>query len=333
MPGREAAMTPSEFALIVSLCGAVAFGAANSVEAQTFPEKRPFALVVPFAPGGGTDAIARDLGRHLQEDLGQSVVIDNKGGGGGVIAAQLVAKAKPDGHTLLFVTSTFITSSAGDKTPPYDVLKDFAPIAYLGRGPMLIVINKDLGLATLGQLIDRARAEPEALNFVSSGPGSVTHLAGELFLQNAGVKMTHIPYKGSGPALLDLIAGRAEVFFATVPTILGQIKADNVRLLATTSARRSSLFPETPTAQEFGIKDYDVGTWWGIVGPAGLPPPTVEALNAAINRAAASETIRKRFAEEGAEPNSGKPEDLARVMNIELATWRKVVREGGLKFD
>jgi len=326
-------MTRLAIALSASFCFGFALGAASPGAAQSFPEKRPIALVVPFAPGGGTDAIARDLGRHLQEDLGQSVVIDNKGGGGGVIGAQLVAKARPDGHTLLVITSTFITSSAGDKAPPYDVLRDFAPIAYLGRGPMLIVVNKDLGIATLAALIERARAKPDALNFVSSGPGSVTHLAGELFLQNAGVKMTHIPYKGSGPALLDLIAGRAEVFFATVPTILGQIKSGNVRLLAATTARRAPLFPETPTVQEFGVKDYDVGTWWGVVGPAGLPAPTVDALNGAVNRAAASETLRKRFADEGAEPFDGKPADLAAVMRAELATWRKVVKDGGLKFD
>lgn len=318
---------------IVAAGMALVCAAASSALSQAFPERRPITLVVPFAPGGGTDAIARDLGRYLQEGLGQSVVVDNKGGGGGVIGAQLVAKARPDGHTLLFITSTFITSSAGDKPPPYDVLKDFTPIAYLGRGPMLIVVNKDIGIATLAQLIDRTRAQPEALNFVSSGPGSVTHLAGELFLQSAGVKMTHIPYKGSGPALLDLIAGRAEVFFATVPTILGQIKGDNVRLLATTAARRSGLFPDTPTAQEFGVKNYDVGTWWGIVGPAGLPAPIVEALNRAINQAAGNEAIRKRFAEEGAEPFRGAPEELAAVMRAELATWRKVVKDGGLKFE
>lgn len=319
--------------LFLACLAAVGLASAPTAIAQSFPEKRPVTIVVPFAAGGGTDLIARDFGRYFQEIVGQSVVIDNKGGGSGAVAAQVVAKAKPDGHTLFFITSTLITSSAGEKSPVFDVLKDFTPIAYLGRGPMVIVVNKDLGIETLQDLIDRARAKPDALNFVTSGIGSITHLAGELFNQSAGIKMTHVPYKGGAPALLDLIGGRAEVFFSTVPTILQHIRAGSVKLLATTGTARSPLFPGTPTALEFGVKDYDVGTWWAILGPAGMPETLVEQLNRMINEAAASEAILKRFAEEGAEPFRGKPADLARVMRTELETWRRVVREGNLKFD
>jgi tripartite-type tricarboxylate transporter receptor subunit TctC len=301
--------------------------------AQAYPEKRPITLVVPFAAGGGTDALARELGRYLEQKLGQPIIVDNRGGAGGVIAGQMVARAKPDGHTLYFVTGTFITAAAGDQKLPFDVLKDFTPIALIGRGPLLVVVNKDLNITTLQQLIDQAKAKPEAFNFVSSGPGSILHLAGELFVQRTGIKMTHIPYKGGGPALIDLLSGQAQVIFSTVPTILGHIKSNKVQLLAVTTKERSKLFPDTPTVMESGVKDYDVSTWWGIVGPARLSPQVLAALNQAVNEAAASEGMQRRFEEEGAEAFRGSPADLAAKLESELASWRKVVKDGGLKFE
>lgn len=301
--------------------------------AQSFPQQRPITLVVPFAPGGGTDSISRELAKHLQDPLGTAVVVDNRGGAGGSIAAAQVAAAKPDGHTLLFVTSTFVTVAATDRKLSYDILKDFTPIAMLGRGPLLLVVNKDTGIATVAQLLDAAKKKPDSLNYVSAGQGSINHLAGELFVQRTGAKMTHIPYKGSGPAVLDLLGGNAQVFFATVPTILGQVKGDKVRLIASTSAKRTRLFPATPTIDESGVKGYNVETWWGVVGPAGMPHDVVRILNKAINDAAASEELRKRFENEGADPFSGSPVDLANVLKDELEGWRKVVREAGLKVD
>src|SRR5258706_14735089 len=255
---------------------------------QSFPQQRPITLVVPFAPGGGTDSISRELAKHLQDKLGTAVIVANRGGAGGAIAAAQVAAAKPDGHTLLFVTSTFVTVAATDRRLGYDILKDFTPIAMLGRGPLLLVVNQDTGIASVAQLIDAAKGKPESLNYVSAGQGSINHLAGELFVQRTGAKMTHIPYKGSGPATLDLIGGNAPVFFATVPTILGQVKGDKVRLIASTSSARTRLFPNTPTVDESGVKGYNVETWWGVVGPAGLPADVVGALNKRINAATAS---------------------------------------------
>ena len=250
---------------------------------QAYPQKA-VTLVVPFAPGGGTDSLARELAKLLQEKLGQPFVVDNRGGAGGAIAAAQVAQAKPDGYTLLFVTSTFVTVAATDRKLAYDIARDFTPVALLGRGPLLLVVNKETNIATVAQLVDTAKKKPDSLNYVSAGPGSINHLAGELFSQRAGVKMTHIPYKGSGPATMDLIGGQAQVFFATVPTILGQVKGDKVRLVAATSSGRSKLFPNAPTVQEAGIRDFAVETWWGIVGPAGLPPDIVRALHAARER-------------------------------------------------
>jgi tripartite-type tricarboxylate transporter receptor subunit TctC len=300
--------------------------------AQQYPS-RPITLVVPFAPGGGTDSLARELAKLMQDKLGQPVVVDNRGGAGGAIAAAQVAQSKPDGYTLLFITSTFVTVAATDRKLTYDVTKDFAPIALLGRGPLLLVVNKDLPIASVQQLIDSAKQRPDAFNYVSAGQGSINHLSGELFVQRTGARMTHVPYKGSGPATMDLIGGQAQVFFATVPTILGQVKGGKVRLLATTSAKRSALFPDVPTVQESGVKDFVVETWWGIVGPAQLPAEIVSKLNGAINASALAPEMKKRFVDEGADAFVGQPGDLAAQLTRELDGWKRVVREGGLKID
>ncbi len=311
---------------------AITLAASATAFAQPYPS-RPITLVVPFAPGGGTDSLGRELAKLVGDKLGQGIVIDNRGGAGGAIAAAQVSQSKPDGYTLLMVTSTFVTVAATDRKLPYDILKDFTPIAMLGRGPLLLVVNKDTGVTSVAQLIDAAKKKPDAFNYVSAGPGSINHLAGELFVQRTGAKMTHIPYKGSGPATMDLIGGQAQVFFATVPTILGQVKGDKVRLIASTSAKRSKLFPDVPSVQETGVKDFSVETWWGIVGPPGLPGDIVARLNKAINEAAASAEMKKRFESEGAEQFAGTPADLQAVLKEELEGWRRVVREGGLKLE
>ena len=306
--------------------------AAAVSHAQGYPTK-PITLVVPFAPGGGTDSLARELGKLLGDKLGQPIIVDNRGGAGGAIAAAAVSQAKPDGNTLLFITSTFVSVAATDRKLTYDIRKDFTPIALLGRGPLLLVVNKDMGITTVAQLIDNAKKKPNSLNYVSAGQGSINHLAGELFVQRTGAKMTHVPYKGSGPATMDLIGGQAQLFFATVPTIIRQVKGDKVRLVATTTAKRSKLFPNVPTVQEAGVRDFNVETWWGIVGPPGLPADIVKTLNQAINDAAANEGMRKRFESEGADAFTGAPTDLATTLRDELEAWKKVVREGGLKLD
>jgi tripartite-type tricarboxylate transporter receptor subunit TctC len=301
-------------------------------QAQAFPQK-PVTIVVPFAAGGGTDALARELGKQLGDQFRQSVIIDNRGGAGGSIAAQGIAQAKPDGYTLLFVTSTFVTAAATDRKLSYDINRDFTPLALLGRGPLLLVVNRQVGIESVAQLVDTARKKPDSLNYVSAGPGSINHLAAELFLQRTGIRMTHVPYKGSGPATMDLIGGQAQVFFATVPTILGQVKGEKVRLLATTGRERSPLFPGVPTVMESGVKSFEVGTWWGVVGPKGMPAEVVATLNRAINEATASEAFRRRFADEGAERFAGTPAEFAASLRDELEGWRKVVHEAGIKID
>jgi tripartite-type tricarboxylate transporter receptor subunit TctC len=319
---------------LAAIAGALALTVlAPLAGAQTFPQAKPITLVVPFAAGGGTDAIARDLAERLREKLGQPVVVENIGGGGGSIAATRIKSAAADGHMLMLVTSTFITTAAVGRNLPYDVLTDFTPVALLGKGPLVVVVNKDIGITTLPQLLERLRGQPSRFNYVSSGAGSVTHLAGELFLQKTGTQMTHIPYRGSGPAVQDLLGGSGQAFFATIPTILGQVQGKTVTLLAVTSKERSRLFPDTPTVASFGIQDYDVGTWWGVVAPPRLPEPILSALNKAINEAAGSPQLVERFAKEGAEPFKGSAADFGKALASELASWRKVVQDGNIKLE
>jgi tripartite-type tricarboxylate transporter receptor subunit TctC len=300
--------------------------------AQGYPDKA-IRLVVPFVPGGGTDSIARDMAKSLGEKLGQAIVVENRGGGGGSIGANLVAHASPDGYTLLFATSTFVTNAAAEGTTLYDVEKSFSPIAMIGRGPLLVVTNNTVPVDSIAQLRELALKEPNKLNFCSAGNGSINHMSGELFKQRAGVQMTHVPYKGSGPAVLDLLAGRVQVFFSTVPTILPQVKDKRVKLLAVTSKERSPLFPNTPTMAEAGIPDFDVSTWWGVLAPAGTPPEVIKKLNDAVNEAAAANLVRQRLTDEGAQSFKGTPADFAGVLHNELAMWKGVVKQSGMKLD
>jgi len=301
--------------------------------AQAYPAK-PITLIVPFAAGGGTDSIARDIAKSLGDKLGQPVIVDNRGGGGGTIGASFVAKAQPDGYTLLFATSTFVTNAAAEAgSTPYSIEKDFAPVAMIGRGPLLVVANKDLGVKNIAQLRTKGAALPQGLDYCSAGNGSINHLAGELFRQKTRLDMTHVPYKGSGPATVDLLAGRVQVFFATVPTILPYVRDNRVDLLAVTGAKRSSLFPDAPTMAEAGVKDFDITTWWGVLAPPKTPKAIVDALNSAVNEAAAKEPVRGRLAHEGADAISASPADFQRALATELATWRSVVKTAGLKLN
>lgn len=300
--------------------------------AQDYP-KRPITLIVPFAAGGGTDSIARDLAKTLAEKFGQPVVVDNRGGGGGALGAVAVAKAPADGYTLLFATSTFLTHAASEGGLQYDVAKDFSPVAMMGRGPLMVVTSKELGVKNISQLLAAAAARPQGLDYCSAGNGSINHLAGELFRQKTSTQLTHVPYKGSGPATLDLLAGRVQLFFATVPTILPYVKDNRVDLLAITGAKRSALFPDVPTVGEAGISGFQISTWWGILAPTKTPASVVALLNAAITEATAKEPLRARLVNEGAELVRGSPAEFGQTLVDELALWRGVVKGARLKLD
>ena len=315
--------------LLATLAAAAAFGA----QAQQPYPSRAITLIVPFAAGGGTDSIARDLAKTLAEKLGQPVVVDNRGGGGGVIGAQAVAKAPADGYTLLFATSTFVTNAVAGAAVPYAVDRDFTPLAMLGRGPLMVVTSKQMGVHTVPELIAAARKRPQGIDYCSAGPGSINHLAGELFRQKTGLNMTHVPYKGSGPATLDLVADRVQLFFATVPTILPLVKDDRVTLLAVTGDRRSPLYPDVPTMVESGIKGFDITTWWGVLAPPRMPAALVARLNTAINEAAAGGPVPERLKHEGAESISGTPEDFRHTLARELTNWRAVVKNADIRIQ
>ena len=317
-----------ELLLFFVTCG-LAFFSSVSFSAS-YPQKA-ITLVVPFAAGGGTDSIARDLAKNLSESLGQSVIVDNRGGGGGAIGAQFVAKSEPDGHTLLFVTSTFITHAATESTPTYDVERDFVPISLLGRGPLMIVANKELGLKTVSQVIQLAKKSPGEINFCSAGLGSINHLSGELFKQNTNTQMTHVPYKGSGPATLDLLAGRVQIFFATIPTMLQYVETGRVTLLAVTSEKRSPLFPNIPTVSESGVPSFEISTWWGVVAPAGTPNEVVQKLNQEIQKAANKNPLRGRLVKEGAQIYQSTPSEMKKMLSNELTQWRNVVASADIK--
>jgi tripartite-type tricarboxylate transporter receptor subunit TctC len=299
--------------------------------AQPAYPARPITLVVPFAPGGGTDSIARDIAKNLGERLGQPVVVDNRGGAGGAIGAAAVAKAPADGYTLLFATSTFITNAAVEAKLPYDPLRDFAPVAMIGRGPLLLVASRQVGATSVAQLVAAARAQPQGLNYCSAGNGSINHLAGEMFRQRAGLELTHVPFKGSGPATVELLAGRVDLFFATVPTILAQVREGKLPLLAVTSARRSPLFPDTPTVAESGLPGFEVGTWWGVLAPGKTPKAIVDALNRAVNEAAAAEPMPGRLEHEGASAVRLTPAAFGEELRKELALWRGIAAKSGLQ--
>jgi len=302
---------------------ALSVGASPSAMAQAYPS-RPVTLVVPFAAGGGTDSIARDLAKLMADRLGQPVVVDNRGGAGGAVGAEMVARAKADGHTLLFATSTFVTHAAITPRLPYDILGDFAPVAMLGRGPLLLVASRQSGVRTLGELIAVGKTRPEGLNYCSAGEGSINHLAGELLRQKTGLAMTHVPFKGSGPATLELLAGRVDLFLATVPTILQHVQDGKLPVLAVTGARRSPLFPDVPTMAQAGLGGFEVTTWWGVLAPARTPSSVVERLNQVIHEASASPSIQGRLQREGAEPLQMMPGAFSKILAQELTSWRSI---------
>lgn len=317
----------------ISLCGALIAAMALpplTLAAQPVYPSRPITMIVPFSAGGGTDSIARDMARNMADRLGQPVVIDNRGGAGGAIGADIVAKAKPDGYTVLFATSSFATNAAITVDLPYDAVKSFTPVAMIGRGPLLVVASPQLGVKRMADVIAVAKTRPGGLNFCSAGNGSINHLAGEMLRQKAGLQMTHVPFKGSSPATVELLSGRVDLFFSTVPTILPFVRDGKLPVLAVTSAQRSPLFPGVPTMAEAGIASFDVSTWWGVLAPAKTPAAIVEALHRAINDAAAAEPVKGRLVSEGADPVQLTPAAFGQELGKELALWRAVARHLGM---
>jgi tripartite-type tricarboxylate transporter receptor subunit TctC len=300
--------------------------------AETLYPTRPVTLVIPVPPGGGADFVGRLVGAKLADALGQPVVINNRGGAGGTIATAGVAKAEPDGYTLLLNSIT--THGIGPHlyaNLPYDPAKDFSPVIFLANLPLIMTVNAALPVKTVGDVIAFAKARPGELAFASSGIGGAPHLAGELFKTLTGIDLLHVPYRGSGPAVIDVVAGRVAIMFDAVPSLLPFILADKLRPLAAASAGRNRRLPDIPTFAELGYPQMDISLWYGVVAPAGTPQPVVRRLNTELARILEMPDIRASFAQQGADPTGGTPEAFAGFMRTESARWREVVSRAGIK--
>jgi tripartite-type tricarboxylate transporter receptor subunit TctC len=322
MPKAGFAITLSAIAVLATL---------SSAGAQDYPN-RPITLVVPFPPGGSTSIVARIIGEKMSESLGQQIVIDNRGGAGGTIGSRAVAKSMPDGYTLLLgYTGTLAIGPTLYPNVGYDPRKDFAPIGMIGHAPNSLVVHPSFPAKTVKELIDYAKANPGKVQFGSAGVGTVSHVSGEYFATAAGLTLAHVPYRGTGPALADLLGGHIPMAFAPIPATHANIESGKLRGLAVTSAKRSSLVPDLPTIAEAGIAGFEASLYYGLVAPPGTPRPIIDRLNKELRAALASDDVRKRLATDGAEPTSGSPEDYATHIDQDEKKWSQVVKTSGAK--
>lgn len=303
---------------------------ANASHGQGYPG-RPVRLVVPFAPGGGTDMIARIMAPRIADSLGQQVVVDNRPGAAGIIGAEAVARAQPDGQTLLIaLTGTLAINPSLYRKLPYEPLSSFAPISLLATSPNILVVHPSIPVRTVTQLIALAKARPGELNFASSGTGGAPHLAGELFNRLAGINIVHVPYKGAGPALTDVLGGHVSSMFSALPPVLPHVKSGKLRALAITAAKRSALAPGLPTMAEKGVPGFEVSSWFGMLAPAGTPKEIIDRLNKEAVGALASAEVKDKFALQGLEPMTSTPDGFSAFIRTEIARWGKIVRDSGI---
>ena len=326
--------------LIHGACLAILTGAMSmpAVAQSAWPTK-PVRIVVPFAPGGTTDILARAVAPELTKAFGQPFIVDNRAGAGGNVGADLVAKSPGDGYTLLMGTvgTHGINKSLYSKMP-YDPQKDFAPITLVAGVPNVMVMNAEkaakLGINNVADFVKYAKAHPGQFSMASSGNGTSIHLAGELFKSQTGIFMTHIPYRGSGPALLDLIGGNVDVMFDNLPSAMPQIKGGKLKAFAVTSAQRSTAMPELPTVEEAGkLKGFEASSWFGLLAPAGTPPDVVSRIQQEVAKALATPAIKEKMLAQGAIPSGNTPQEFAKLIDAEIGKWAKVVKASGAKVD
>jgi tripartite-type tricarboxylate transporter receptor subunit TctC len=315
------------------LTAVVAIALPAAASAQNYPEK-PIRLVLPFPPGGGTDGIARIVGDAMSKRLGQQILIDNRPGASGNIASDLVAKATPDGYTLLMGFSTALTVNPGlYGNLPFDVQKDFLPITELADGQYILVVHPSVPVKTVEELIAYAKANPGQLNFASGGQGSPLHLAGELFKARAGVDLTHLPYKGGGPAATAVLGNEAQVLFGSVASTLPQIQAGNLRALATTGMKRLPALPDIRTLDEAGLKGFEVNTWYGLLAPKGTPQPILDKLYTEAKAALAEPKVVEGLGKLGLTVVASTPQEFSALIQRETDSWAKVIKDAGIKPD
>jgi len=316
------------------LCAAAALtvvaGAAGAADA--FPS-RPIRMLVPYGVGGNADIMARIVGQQLTRNLGQQVLVDNRPGANGIIGGELVAKAAPDGHTLLFIANSFATNGVLSKKLPYDILRDFVPLSRVGSTPLIIVVSPGLPVSTTEEFIGFARAKPGQLNYGSSGNGSPANLAGALLEHMARIKLVHVPYKGTAQATNDLLSGQVQIGFPSMTSVMPHVRAGRAKAIAITSLQRSALAPDIPTVAETGVPGYEASIWNGILAPAGVPAPLVQRLNAEIQRALAAPETRERFVALGADIGGSTAPEFRAYIEAEIKKWSRVLRDAGIQLD
>jgi tripartite-type tricarboxylate transporter receptor subunit TctC len=317
--------------MMKALVALLALAMTLPLAAQTYPSK-PVKLIVPFPPGGSNDVVARSIGTQLGEKLGQSVVIDNRGGAGGVIGTDAAAKSPPDGYTLLLISVAYPMNIALGRMPP-DSMKSFTPVAQLGSGPSVLAVPSNFPANSVKELIALARQKPGELNIGSAGIGSFQHLASELFKLQAGIDVLIVQYKGGGPALTDLIGGQVQMSMGSLVQTLPHIRSGKLKALGVGGARRNPALPEVPTIAEAALPGFEATNWWGILAPAGTPPPILGRLFEEISSILGSAETQKRFELEGAEVSRASPAEFARLVAAETAKWTKVVKDAGIKAE
>lgn len=310
------------------LLGVAAFGVAGAALAQT----KPIRILVGFAAGGGNDVTARLLAQKMSEGAAGQVLVDNKTGASGLIAADILAKAPADGTTLMVAAqTTYAVAPQLYKSVAFDAPRDVAGISLLGASPLVLVVNPSFAAKSVGELIEMAKAKPGTINYGSGGVGTTPHMATELFFYNAGVRMTHVAYRGEAPAIADVVAGQLPLLFANVSVVTGQVKAGTLRALAVTSPKRAAGLPDVPTLAEAGIKDSDVETWFGLTAPAATPREIIQKLNAEVQKALAAPDLQQRFAELSLSVTPSSPEELDALIKSEAVRWGEVIRRANIR--
>lgn len=315
--------------IAVLCCGLIG----SHAQATAWPTEKPIRLVVGYPPGGGADAMARLLSPLLSQELGQRVTVDNRPGAGGRIAADLVAKTDPDGYTLLLDASSFAINPALYKRLPYDPIGSFVPVSLIALFPNILVANPGFPASSVGDVVSLARKEPGRIAYASGGNGTAQHLAGAMFAQSAGIELLHVPYKGGGPALADVIAGQVPVFFANTASALPHIRAGKLRALAVTGDKRVAALPGTPTMTEEGVMRYEVYEWNSVFAPAGTPPHIVQRLSEAIRKAMSESESRERVSNLGGAVVAGTPSEASRFIKVQMTEWEKVISRDRIQAD
>jgi tripartite-type tricarboxylate transporter receptor subunit TctC len=320
------------FVLSLAILVAATSFAAESFSQQSYPSN-PIRLIVPYPAGGPTDIQARVIAQKITENWGQQVVVDNRSGAGGIVGAEIAARARPDGYTIILVTSAHVTLPSLNAKMPYDALQDFAPVTLLSSTPYVLVAHPTLGVKSVNELIALLKSKPGQISFASTSSGGGSHIAGELFKLQAGVQMVHVPYKGSGAAIPDVVGGHVPVMFENIVSVTPYVKSGRLIALAISTAHRSPILPNLPTVAESGLPGFDVGNWFAVLAPAATPRTIVTKLHQEIVGILDTQEMRARLASQGAEPIGSTPEECGKYMRAELLKWGKVIKEAGIKLD